>query len=332
MITFLLSFSIFYSGVGVEKLITPTDIVFARTGQSSRIEAILIIPNPNGEDISPIDVSAGEDIVTCVGSRVTLSAARTHDPLGCGLSYRWFFYSRPMGSGAVLWHNDSMNPEFNPDLAGEYYLTLEVRAEDGRTGADTIVVVAEDCNGYPRAVITTEKTVVRPGEVSLSAEGSSCVNDEIISYEWDILQRPSGSETTIGGSVVAYMVVDQIGLYQVRLTVRTRKGFSDMQTIDLRCIDGFIPPVYAYSQELLLRGVMGITKKTAILIEFPNGMGDLTGVAVYGRKGVKVDLLGTVKLQQDENSFRKVLDYYEDVYVVGMIHEKMVLVKYCDRF
>jgi len=330
VIGLILSFNILFSGIGIEKIQTPFDTFFYRLGCQSRL---VVVPKPVcTDDISPISVSAGEDIATCVGSHVALTAAKTHDPLGSKLSFRWFFYSKPIGSNAQLWYSDTMNSEFITDHVGEYYITLEVSAEDGRSGADTIVVIVEDCNGYPQAVISTSKTVLQPGEVRLSAEGSHCINDEIISYKWTIVEKPDGSQAAVSGGVEAYMILDRIGLYRVCLTVRSMRGFSDSQTIDIHCIDGFIPPVYAYSQELTLRGVLGSVKKLSILFEFPNGTGDLTAVAVYGKRNGQVELIATVKLLASESSFRKVIDFYDYVYVMGMINEKMVLVKYCDRF
>ncbi len=328
MTEYLLAITIFMSGNGIEKIRTAGEIVYH--DQASGV--LHIIHTPHSEDISPISVSAGEDISTCVGSHISLSAAKTHDPLSSQLSYRWFFYSKPIGSSAFLWYSDGMNPEFVVDIPGEYFVTLEVKADDGRTGADTVLIKAEDCKGYPRAVITTAKTVVRPGEITLSAQSSTSVNDEIVSYEWGLVSRPAGSKATITGSVEAYLVLDQIGVYRVSLTVRTRKGYSDSQTIELRCIDGEIPPVYAFSQELILNGAMARQKKLAVLIEFPNGMKDLTGVAVYGKTGERVELLTSMKLSENESVYRKVVDWYENVYVVGKIHEKMVLVKHCDRY
>jgi hypothetical protein len=328
MIIFLIS-TLFFSFGGIEKLETPNEIVFYKTGA---LQSIVIIPQPKGDDISPIETSAGEDISTCVGSQVKMTAAKTHDPLGCALSYRWFFYSRPQGSRAGLRYAETMNPEFIPDQPGEYYITLEVTASDGRTGADTIVVVAEDCTAYPRAVINAEKTVWRPGEVQLSAAGSSCVNDEIIAYEWLLLSRPAGSSAIIGGEIEAYIVLDQIGHYHVRLTVVSQRGYRDSCDLVLRCVDGEIPPVYAYGQVLYLPGVMGRVKKLSILIELPMGTGDLTGLGVYGRRAETTRLIKTIPLQQEVGRFAEVVEDFEEVYIVGMIDEKMVMVKSCTLY
>ena len=327
----LIVFSLIFSGGGVEKIKTENGVVFHFLGERS--SEVVIINHPTDDDDGQVEANAGEDITTCVGSAVKLTAAESYDPLGLAITYRWYFYSKPNGSSASLRNAETMNPSFYIDKEGEYYVTLEVKAEDGRVAADTVVVVAEDCNGYPNAVITTETTVVKPGEVILSAEDSSCINDEIVSYEWVIIKKPSGSEATISGSEEGYIVLDLIGTYRIQLTITSLKGAQDAATIDLRCIDGVIPSVYAYSQELKVFGALSEHKMLAVLIEFPGGTEDLTGITVYGKTGEKVSLLNTIDLNEDEEtSFSAVTDYYEEIYVMGMIDEKIVLVKYCDRY
>lgn len=330
MIWLWLSFTICLSGGRIEKIVTPSEIFIHCTGNCE--SAVFIQKHAEEEDFSAIEACAGEDIVTCLGSAVTLSAASTHDPLGAKLKYHWFFYAKPWGSRVKLHCQDTMNPFFTPDISGEYYVTLEVEAEDGRTGADTVVVVAEDCKGYPIAVITTQTTVLRPGEVMLSAKESSCLNDEIVSYEWEVLEKPIDSRTTVSGCEEAYLLLDIVGRYRIRLTIHTMKGYTDSTEIDLNCIDGLIPSVYAYSQDFMVYGAMSGVKKTAVLIEFPNGTGDLTGLAVYGQNSEKTALIGTIDLDEEELCYSEVVDFFDQVYVAGMIDEKTVLVKFCDRY
>lgn len=316
--------SIFFAGQGIEKIKTEDGLMFHFFGEK---QAAVIVNHPMNEDDGQVEADAGEDISTCVGSLVRLTAAESYDPLSQELEFHWYFYAKPSGSAAGLANAETMNPHFIIDKEGEYYVTLEVKAEDGRTAADTVVVVAEDCNGYPTAVITTEKTVLRPGEAVLSARQSSCINDEIVDYQWRILSKPRGSESTIYGSKEASIVLDEIGSYRIRLTIRTKKGLTDSEEVELRCVVGEIPPIYAYSQELTLTGAKGSIKKVSVLIELPDGAGDLTSVTVYGKNGNNTELLGNMKIAGSQMSFSKVVDYFSEIFVVGMIDEKMVVCK-----
>lgn len=328
MIWLFLSVTICFSGGWIEKIATPSTLWIRSSGEGR--ESCFFQKHADDDD-NAIAACAGQDMTACVGAQVKLSAAETRDPLGSKLRYSWFFNTRPLGSNATLFHPDSINASFVPDEPGEYYVTLEVKSEDGRTGADTVVIIAKDCSAHPVAAIRVETTVLRPGEVVLSAEDSSCVNDEIVRYEWEVVRKPNGSQTVVTGCEEAYLILDRVGNYRIRLTVGTARGFSDSVEIELKCIDGVIPPVYAYSQAFRVHGVMNSVGKLAVLIEFPGGTGDLTGIAVYGVNLGAVTLVGLIDLHPEKQVYSKVTDSFEQVFVVGKIDEKTVLVQHCHR-
>ncbi|WP_185957190.1 PKD domain-containing protein [Gracilimonas mengyeensis] len=103
-------------------------------------------PNdPDGDDdgdnppATTLTADAGEDTDEIVGFLVTADGS---DSDGDGtLSYSWSFINTPENSTASLANAETENPEFTPDLPGEYSLELEVSSGD-ESETDTVTYSA----------------------------------------------------------------------------------------------------------------------------------------------------------------------------------------------
>ena len=118
----------------------------------------------------PPIANAGASLTTTYGNKVTLDGSASSDPDGDRLSYKWSFKTRPSGSatGLAITNDTQAKAEFEPDVTGQYVLTLSV--SDGIwpvVTADMTVQVNESptvdvCPGNGRIdVNTTWKNLVQ---------------------------------------------------------------------------------------------------------------------------------------------------------------------------
>ena len=83
----------------------------------------------------------GEDVSTDYGQEMVLDASASTDPNGDSLTYYWNVDSRPGGSSAQLSEVNISQPEFTPDVIGEY--TVSCTVSDGTySDVDTMIITA----------------------------------------------------------------------------------------------------------------------------------------------------------------------------------------------
>ena len=72
--------------------------------------------------VAPV-ANAGASQTVALGGTATLNGSGSTNPSGIGtLTYAWAFVSRPFGSVTTLAHQDSVNPSFLVDVAGNYLI------------------------------------------------------------------------------------------------------------------------------------------------------------------------------------------------------------------
>jgi hypothetical protein len=92
-------------------------------------------------NIAPV-ADAGPDQQVTTGQLVTLTGADSTDANGDPLTYNWRFQSVPAGSTATLTDPNSVTPNFTPDFAGFYVLSLVVNDGQVTSSIDTLVIDA----------------------------------------------------------------------------------------------------------------------------------------------------------------------------------------------
>ncbi|MFH1724857.1 MAG: LamG-like jellyroll fold domain-containing protein [Elusimicrobiota bacterium] len=85
---------------------------------------------------------AGADLIVAMGDPVQLDGSGSSDPDSNPLSFAWGFASTPSGSSAELSDPAAERPEFTPDAAGDYLLSLVVNDGYVDSEPDTVTVTA----------------------------------------------------------------------------------------------------------------------------------------------------------------------------------------------
>jgi hypothetical protein len=232
------------------ELFSNSRLIITKTG-------LLVLPGYEEEDELP-QVNAGEDISTCVGSRVALDGSNTYDPKGIGFEYDWFFYSKPNGSNATIRDRYSVNPSFIPDIAGQYYITVQVKTTDGRLGSDTVSVNAEDCTSTPVISLKMATTGTVGAEIEVTADISVIgAQSDVAGYSW-VLVRPLGSYSGLSknAGVDNTFIPDKAGVYTVRLKVWTKNRFeSEWSEANIIVYDALPPDIAIFGNSYQIGGV-----------------------------------------------------------------------------
>ncbi len=90
--------------------------------------------------------NAGASLTTTYGNKVVLDGSASSDPDGDKLTYTWSFKTRPAGSASTLaiTNANQAKAEFEPDVVGQYVLTLTVNDNVwAGVPADVMVTVNE---------------------------------------------------------------------------------------------------------------------------------------------------------------------------------------------
>lgn len=152
----------------------------------SRFEATL------SQNLPPV-ADAGPDQNVLTGERVTVDGRNSYDPEGALITYAWSLLAAPSGSLAALDNPSSVVPSFTPDLPGTYVSSLMVSDGQSNSLPDNVSVFAQRPNVPPTANAGPDQSVVTGTVVQLDGRGSFDPEAAILSYSWQMLSRPVGS-------------------------------------------------------------------------------------------------------------------------------------------
>jgi len=158
------------------------------------------------------------------------------DPDNDPLTYSWQLTNSQQQNIALNNANQS-KVEFSLPGAGLYTLSLQVN--DGKVSSQNATVAFEI-----KAAAQTNPPVANAGAarqvkvsqlVQLSAEQSTPGQDGFRSFQWQLKQKPTGSQTSIqrADSVKAWLTPDVAGLYQAEITVVNNAGQQASQLVDI---------------------------------------------------------------------------------------------------
>jgi len=127
-------------------------------GKTDSTNAAVTIINVLSPNTAPV-ANAGLNQFVLINNTVNLNGNSSYDPDGSEITYSWQITTSPTGNSANLIDNLSATPQFTPDIAGEYLVTLEV-SDGEKSSQASILITAED---------TTEGTKSQPKVLSYLA-------------------------------------------------------------------------------------------------------------------------------------------------------------------
>ncbi len=204
-------------------------LLYADTAGDYEVRLIVNDDSASHNDLVNIKVntvpvaSAGSDFTVTVNRGVTLNGRGSSDADGDSLTNVWFFVSRPVGSAAAFNNSTSVEPSFTPDIVGVYEISLSVN--DGNDShSDTIIVTASAeivPNNTPIANAGTDQAMTPGSTITLNGTGSSDPDSDTLTYLWEIITQPDGSNAFLNDSMLVEprFIADTVGTYELRLTV-----------------------------------------------------------------------------------------------------------------
>lgn len=190
-------------------------------------------------NIAPV-ADAGPDQIVMLGIPfVALDGSGSLDANGDPITYSWAVLSIPAGSAAALQPLNDVQPDFTPDVAGDYVFGLTVTDSNAASSSeDDITVTVNVGNVPPVADAGPDQNVATDALVTLDGSGSYDPNpadDPLISFVWEMVSRPSGSGATLSNPLAAQptFTADVSGSYVFALVVSDGSATSDPSTVTI---------------------------------------------------------------------------------------------------
>ena len=186
-----------------------------------------------GTNIPPI-ADAGPDQITKVAVSVTLDGTKSSDPDNgpTPLSYLWEVIEGPTFVGGF---DNAMSgtPSFTTATIGDYVLQLTV-SDGNQSDTDTMALtVVENSQPVARTDGSDLATILGvpglfDGALSFDPDG-----DDIASYQWRIVNQPSGSTAELVGANTGSPSLDSdlAGIYDVELVVIDPSGNASQPAV-----------------------------------------------------------------------------------------------------
>jgi beta-lactam-binding protein with PASTA domain len=195
-------------------------------------------------DYPPV-AEAGRDRHVRVGQREFLDGRNSYDPEGIPISYSWSLLSVPAGSVAALEDNSFVFPSLVPDLPGNYVTSLIVHDGNSAGVPDNVTLIASYPNVQPAADAGRDQSVLTVSRVTLDGTRSSDPDNDPLSYAWQIVSLPTGSQAVLSdpSSSAPSFTADVSGEYLANLTVHDGQQGSLSDTVLVTAAASNPPPV-----------------------------------------------------------------------------------------
>jgi PKD domain len=173
----------------------------------------------SSQNSAPV-ADAGSNQSVAVNTSVTLNASTSSDPEFDPLTYAWVLTTKPASSNATLTTPNAVNSSFTTDVAGEYIATVTV-SDGSLTSSDTVKISATSSNRAPVADAGINQSVTTDATVTLNGNGSSDPDGNVLTYQWVLTTKPSGSIAALSSltTTSTSFIADKTGQYQASLTV-----------------------------------------------------------------------------------------------------------------
>ncbi|MBT3470773.1 MAG: POT family MFS transporter [Opitutae bacterium] len=149
-------------------------------------------------EASPM-VDAGRLVATLTGKTVRMYATASKGDSRGRFTYRWTFVNLPESSqlnDSSLQNPMSRNPQFVPDVEGEYDLQFSVKVGDGEPVTDLVKVIATGDNLPPVADAGEAQNTALGEVVKLNGDNTFDPNRDNLTYQWRIVSKPDNSKLT----------------------------------------------------------------------------------------------------------------------------------------
>ena len=201
--------------------------------------------NVSESNLPPV-ANAGLDQETEINVPVLLDGSASSDPENNTLTYAWSVLSSPTGSVFNLSSANSVQSNFSADTLGEYQIVLSVNDGSFDSASDVVIITVVDDTGNnnqpPVAVLDFGPD--NGNTVNLDASQSSDPEGASLSFQWNFLAKPEGSNANIWptDSATPSFNIDLPGRYEVQLIVSDGELFStpDAAALNIAAPD-FVP-------------------------------------------------------------------------------------------
>lgn len=175
---------------------------------------------------TPPIADAGDDLpASYIGQILSLNGLESYDPDGDAISYLWSVIS-PANSNHVIDNPVSPTPQITIEQHTNYEFRLTVEDEFGvqsNTATDIASVLISFENIAPVARAGGNLSINVFETAVLDGSGSSDVNNDPLTYQWCLVNKPDGSKVslacTFSHSPLAQIVPDLHGEYVAQLIV-----------------------------------------------------------------------------------------------------------------
>ena len=177
-----------------------------------------------------------------MGNTISLNGENSSDADNDDITYHWSIVSAPTGSTASITNSSSMVASLLGDLPGDY--TIELVVNDGKESSLAVSTTITLTNTAPVANAGNDQPVDLDGSVQLNGSASSDIDGQILAFQWQIVEAPSGSSAYLDnpGSIMPTLFgIDEPGNYRVGLIVND--GFVESAQDSVLISTNNVPPV-----------------------------------------------------------------------------------------
>jgi hypothetical protein len=227
------------------------------TGLASTIEELTIDVVECGEARPVVDSITAIPETPAAGAIVRLSSTWSDSDNLCGenqtVTFSWSIASRPEGSRAAIGESTLPEPNFEPDIVGEYVVALVVTDDTGRSSEPgELTITAGECGTLTPQVAEVVVSPASPNtgdlvELAVTAidpdnDPDTCALDQTVTISSAFVGRPAGSAAELSpaeGPSPAF-IADTPGEYVIRTTVIDDTGntsFRDTTVVAEDCGD-----------------------------------------------------------------------------------------------
>jgi hypothetical protein len=209
-------------------------------GQWNSPVLYIIYSDPKAVPTTPIAVLNSASKVS-KNDLVQLDGTSSNSPDTRPLNYYWTITSKPEGSNAQLSNPRSPAPSFVADMFGQYNVSLKV--DNGLLESGIVNATIEALNHAPIANAGSNQTRIRGSLIHLNGSGSNDPNGDMITYNWEWIQKPTGSSAQLTSTSEANpkFTADLEGNYSLSLTVYDQYSLSAKDTVEINSIANQAP-------------------------------------------------------------------------------------------
>jgi len=124
---------------------------------------------------------------------ITLDASNSYDPEGETLAYKWTLIRKPIGSTVDIIIPDGVQSNLTPDLVGTYIVQLETFDSHNWSSPAQIEIRVIQPNSPPVIDLDYSYIFKTGSRVDLDASNSYGANNSTLTFDWELIHKPSGS-------------------------------------------------------------------------------------------------------------------------------------------